>query len=128
MKTLKNVLLINALSSGATGILLIVFAGQMATLFTVQNTVPFIAVGMFLIGFAMMVFFESRRSTHNLKMVKFIITLDITWVIVSVLIVVLQLFNLSALGYGLIGAVAVWVMLMVYLQTNGIKDIGVEKL
>jgi hypothetical protein len=128
MKTLKNVLLVNGLSSGATGVVLLVFADQIATLFTVPNSIPFIAVGIFLIGFATMVFFESRRPAHNVKMVKFIITLDFLWIIASASIVVLQLFNLSPLGYGLIGAVAAWVMLMAYLQFTGFRNIGVEKL
>ncbi|WP_276373461.1 hypothetical protein [Chryseolinea sp. H1M3-3] len=128
MKTLKNVLLVNGLSSGATGVVLLVFADQIATLFTVHNSTPFIAVGIFLVAFATMVFFESRRLAHNVKMVKVIITMDCLWIIASASIVVLQLFNLSPLGYGLIGAVAVWVMLMAYLQFTGVKNIGVEKL
>ena len=121
MKTLKNVLLINALSSGATGILMLVFANPIAELFQVQSTMPFIEVGIFLIAFAILVFTESRKQTHNTKTVKFIIALDILWVFVSLLIVVLQLFNLSTLGYTIIGAVAVWVAAMAYLQIYGLK-------
>ena len=58
-------------------------------------------------------------------MVKLIIALDISWVLVSVLIVMLQLFNLTPLGYFAISAVGLWVAGMAYLQINGLKRLTV---
>ena len=121
MKNLKNVLLINAVSSGATGLGLIAFAAPVAVLFGANNPVPVTGVGIFLLAFAILVFTESRRATHNLNMVKLIIALDISWVIGSIVIVLLQLFNLTPLGYLAIGTVALWVAGMAYLQVNGMK-------
>lgn len=125
MKTLKNVLLVNALSSGATGLGLIIFASPVAILFGVSKAAPVIEVGIFLVAFAILVFSEARRTIHNLKMVKLIVALDISWVLVSLLVVALQLFNLSPLGYLGIGAVALWVAGMAYLQINGMKRVTV---
>jgi hypothetical protein len=123
MKTLKNVLLLNALSSGATGILFVVFANTMATLFHANNNLAFIEVGIFLVGFAILVFTESRKQIHNTKTVKLIIILDIAWVLASFGVVVLQLFNLSTIGYVLIAGIALWVAAMAYFQIAGLKRI-----
>jgi hypothetical protein len=125
MKTLKNVLLINALSSGATGLGLIAFATPIAILFGVNNPTPILEIGIFLFAFAVLVFRESSRTTHSLKIVKWIIALDISWVVVSLLVVILQLFNLTPLGYLAIGAVALWVAGMAYLQINGVKRLTI---
>lgn len=123
MKTLKNVLLLNAVSSGATGVLLMVFANFMATLFHANSAIPFVEVGIFLVVFAILVFTESRKQFHHTKTVKLIIILDITWVVASFTLIALQLFNLSTVGYAIIAAVALWVSAMAYLQIAGLKGI-----
>jgi hypothetical protein len=123
MKTLKNVLLINAISSGATGVALVIFASTIAKLFEIAAYQVLWGVGIFLFSFAVMVFLESKRHPHNLNQVRLIIALDVMWVVGSLVIILLQLFNLSVLGYSAIGAVAMWVAAMAYLQINGVKQI-----
>lgn len=122
MNMLKNVLLINALTSGATGMLLALFPGMMANLCGAAQAWPFTAAGIFLIAFAGLVFIQSRRQVPQKGWVKLIIALDIVWVIESLIIVVPQLFGLSFMGYLLIGAVAGWVGLMAILQSKGLKQ------
>lgn len=121
METLKKVLLVNALSSAACGILLAVLPSKMAELFEVSQSWPFIATGIFLIVFADVVLYAFFRKSPGRGLIKSIIYMDISWVIISLLIVVLALFNLSALGYVLISGVALWVALMAYLQNSGLK-------
>lgn len=123
MIALKNVLRINALSSGATGIGAILFASPVTDLFGLNNSTAILAVGIFLLAFALLVFRESQRSIQNWKAVRTIIALDITWVVLSAAIVLLQLFNLSLWGYLSIAAVALWVAGMAYLQHAGLKRI-----
>lgn len=127
MKTLKNVLFINALSSGATGVGLIVFASWIAELFGVNTPAPVMGVGFFLVGFAILVFKESRRSILHIKMIRLIILLDSAWVVTSLIVIVLQLFDLSSVGYFAIGAVAVWVGAMAYLQSSGVRQLTSAK-
>lgn len=122
MYMLKNVLLVNALSSGATGVLLVLFPGLVAGLCGATLTWPFVAAGLFLIVFAVLVFVQSRKPVMQKGWIKLIIALDIIWVVESLIIVVPQLFGLSFLGYFLIGAVAGWVALMAYLQSRGLKQ------
>ena len=121
MTTLKNVLLINAISSGATGFLLLEFPGFIANLFGVSQTMPFVATGIFLIAFALLVYFASRQNPVNKALVRFISILDIVWVVESLIIVLPQLFGLTFMGYFLITAVAAWVGMMAYLQFRGLK-------
>jgi len=125
MKTLKNVLFVNALTSGATGLGLIAFAAPIAILFGISEFTPVMEVGIFLFVFSILVFREGKRTSYNLRMVKLIIALDIGWVLVSVLVVMLQLFNLTPLGYFAISAVGLWVAGMAYLQINGLKRLTV---
>ncbi|RDC63735.1 hypothetical protein [Adhaeribacter pallidiroseus] len=122
--TLKPVLLINALSSGATALLLLVFPGTIANLFGSTTPVPFIAVGIFLLLFAGLVFNQSRKPAVQKVWVKFIIALDVLWVVESAIILIPQLFSFTTLGYILITGVALWVALMAVLQTRGLKQLS----
>ncbi|RYU94624.1 hypothetical protein [Emticicia agri] len=127
MTTLKNVLLINALSSGATGLLLIEFPSFTAQLFGVSQTMPFMATGIFLVAFALLVYYASRQKITNKTLVRWIIALDIMWVADSLIVVGGQLFGLTLIGYALTSAVALWVALMAFLQIKGLKETLVLK-
>ena len=121
---LKNVLLVNALTSGATGLLLILFKTSVAQLFGSATQWPFIAAGIFLVVFAIMVFAQSRKQQVSKGWVKLIIALDIMWVVESAIILLPQLFGLTSVGYALIGAVALWVALMAFLQIKGLRQLS----
>jgi hypothetical protein len=124
MMRLKNVLLVNALTSGATGLLLILFKASVAQLFGSAMQWPFIAAGIFLVVFAIMVFAQSRKQQVSKGWVKLIIALDIMWVVESAIILLPQLFGLTSIGYALIGAIALWVALMAFLQIKGLKQLS----
>lgn len=121
MISLKNVLLINGVSSGATGAALVVLGNFVASIFGVSQPQTFWAVGIFLVVFAILVITEGLKTAANPKRVQLIIALDISWVVVSFLVVILQLFNISVMGNVMIAAVALWVMAMAWLQIQGLK-------
>jgi hypothetical protein len=116
-------MLINAVSSGATGVGLLVASKAVASVFGINQTVPFAGVGVFLIVFATMVYFVSRQNPMNLNFVRLIIAGDLLWVAVSTVIVLFQSFNLSVVGYLLVGAVGIWVAVMAYLQSRGVNKL-----
>ena len=121
MITLKNVLLINALSSGATGLLLLAAPDALSQLFDVSGHAPFWVTGLFLVVFAALVYYASSRKTLGRSLVKVIIYLDLLWVLGSVLLVWLQGTTISWWGNGLILGVALWVAAMAYLQQAGLR-------
>lgn len=120
MLTLKNILTINALSSGATGLLLIAYVDLLSRWFGIRETLLLAEVGVFLIAFAVFVIFVSRKK-KNESLVKVVIALDVAWVITSVLVLAIGNAFISGLGVLLIAAVACWVALMAFLQHRGLK-------
>lgn len=124
MKSLKNVLMVNALSSGATGVLLVSFPAFVANLFGAAVQWPFIAAGIFLILFALYVFVQARSASVSRGKVKFIIVMDILWVVESAVILFPPLFGLTMIGYAVIAGVAAWVSLMAVLQVKGLKTLA----
>jgi hypothetical protein len=126
MTALRNVLMINAISSGITGLVLVIVPGFVANLFATSNTTALVGVGIFLVAFAAMVFVASLQDPLREKTVRLIVALDTIWVLTSLAIIVLQLLDVSTLGYFLIGAVAAWVALMAYLQFNGKRQLSAK--
>lgn len=125
MKTLKTVLQVNAISSGVTGIGLVIFSKNIASLFEVAQNGPFIAVGIFLVLFSAYVLAVSLSKQIDAVKVKAIIVADVAWVVASILATVVLFNTISSIGIVAIEAVAVWVAMMAYLQNSGLKKYAV---
>jgi hypothetical protein len=125
MKTLQNVMLINAVSSAASGLLLIFLAGFVSQIFEIPSTGVFAGVGVFLVLFASLVFYESRQIPIRMERIRLIITLDRLWVLLSLIVVLLPSIDMSTMGKVLTIAVAVWVALMAYLQARNLKRVTI---
>ncbi len=121
MKTLKTVLQVNAISSGVTGIGLVIFSKTIASLFEVAQNEPFIAVGVFLVLFSAYVLSVGLSKQIDSVKVKTIIVADVAWVIASIVATVVLFNTISIIGIVAIEAVAVWVAMMAYLQNSGLK-------
>lgn len=121
MITLKKVLYLNAISSGATGLLLVCLSNSVAFLFNASQTLPFLGVGVFLLLFSLFVFYSGSRKKINKTDIQYIILVDIMWVLISLICLVFPLFEVSPLGNELIFAVALWVALMAFLQHTQLK-------
>lgn len=128
MVNLKNVLILNAVTSMLTGILLVVILDPIASLFSVPNTLPFTAAGVFLIVYSLFVLYTSKQLKNNFKLVNWVIALDILWVVKSIIVVLLFSKTISILGTVLILAVAAWVSLMAFLQykTKASNTVGIN--
>lgn len=120
---LKNVLLINAISSGMTGLLIALNSKLVASIFKVSNTGPIIGVGIFLIIFSLFVLFTAFMHLQDNAWTKIIIGIDITWVLLSVIATALLYSSISMVGSTIILAVAAWVGLMAYLQTKTLNKV-----
>lgn len=125
MTTLKNILRLNAVTSGATGLGLAFMPRLFAGLFEVEQSGPFVGVGIFLIVFAAAVWTVSRPERVNLKSVNAVIFADVTWVIGSIALIILDPFSVSLIGNILIAGVALWVLLMAYTQFRAAKAVRI---
>jgi hypothetical protein len=119
MLPLKTTLLVNAISSGATGLLLAFFPGMAAGIFGVSETVYFVEAGVFLILFAAFVLYVATRKPVSQRSVMLVTALDLLWVLGSMVAVFLLAGIVSTIGIVLIVAVAAWVALMAFLQFKG---------
>lgn len=117
-------MLINALSSGATGAGLVLASSLVAEVFETERIIPFVGVGLFLLVFATVVYFVSRQIPINTNAVRFIIAADSLWVTASLIIVVFQVFTISTVGYLLISGVGMWVAAMAYFQFSGLRQVS----
>lgn len=120
---LKQILLINAISSGLTGILLVIMPHVFATIFKISQTTPFTFIGWFLILFASFVLVTAFRTAVYTKWTRIIIGIDTLWVIVSIIGTFALVPLISFIGATIILAVAGWVGLMAYLQTKSLKNL-----
>ena len=123
MLPIKTTLTTNAVSSGFTGIALMIFNRFVATIFEVNTTLPFLSTGIFLVAFSIMVLsvaFQKRISTGGVRL---IIALDAIWVVGSLLLIVAGSHLISMIGLFLIAAVAGWVALMIVLQVKGLQKL-----
>ncbi|MGN6421191.1 MAG: hypothetical protein ACTHMC_26995 [Pseudobacter sp.] len=119
MLSLRTTLLVNAISSGATGLFLALFPTITTGVFGVSESIYFVETGIFLVLFAAYVLFVGTRNPIRLRSVMLITTLDISWVVASIAAVFLLSGIVSTIGIVLIIAVAAWVALMALLQFKG---------
>lgn len=127
MITLKNVLLVNAVSSGFTALALIAAPKTIASLLEIVYPGSVFYVGVFLLAFALGVFAVSRKPVPSRKAVESIVVMDSLWVVCSIVVVVFQFASPSFLGNFVIAAIAAWVALMALLQYKGMKTLSVAR-
>jgi hypothetical protein len=122
MITLPKIMQVNALSSGATGLLMVVLSKTIAALFGVEITQPFTFVGLFLIVFALMVFIISIKKPINPQWVRVVILLDSLWVVGSIIALFALSSTVTTIGLVLIAGIALWVAAMAFFQNKGLKQ------
>ena len=137
MNTLQKTLLTNAIFSGVSGITLIIFHMGIAKHFGIENGQIFWIIGIGLLLFAASIVYEIRRQKATGVLA--IIFQDFLWVIGSVLLLVLQPFDLSKVGNITILVVALMVLFLGIGQAkalaqadstgkSGIKQLSFERI
>jgi len=122
MLNLKQTLWVNSLSSGITGAGLVLLAPTVTKLFGLYSTGPINVVGVFLVLFALLVLYAATKEEANFRLIKVITTLDILWVISSVLLLCFLNSLFTLIGVLAIAGVALWVALMATLQIRGSRE------
>ena len=122
-KKLQNVLKANAVFSMLSGSAILFFGNSIAEMMNISNAIILMVIGVGLILFGSFVWYQASRSNINIKKVKMIIIQDWIWVLGSILIIGLQLFQISFNGYILMGIVALIVADFAFFQNYYLKRI-----
>lgn len=116
-RLLPTVLKLNALSSAATGVLLVALAAPLAGLLGLSSTFLMVA-GLALLPFSAGVLLAARAPTPT--RVKLVSAVDFTWVAGSVAVVALM--PVTTLGIAAVLAIALVVDIFGTLQLLGLRD------
>ena len=112
---MKKALRINALFSGISGSVLILFQSRIAHLFEIERSTVFWIIGVALIFFASTIFYEIERQ--NKFRIIWIIVQDMLWVIGSIYLLAANPFPISAIGHYIIAVIAAVVFVMAINQS-----------
>jgi hypothetical protein len=117
---LRNVLLLDAVATGATGLLMTFFAGTLTGLLQIPNSLLFYA-GLILLPYAALVGWLARRETLPRWSVWAVIVTNALWAVDSVLLAMSGWVEPNALGYAFILMQALVVVGFAELQYVGLR-------
>ncbi|SHK27275.1 hypothetical protein SAMN04488007_2590 [Maribacter aquivivus] len=120
MNKLQNALKANAIFSSISGILLIIFNSKIAALFGTDNTTIFWVVGLVLLYFTITIWYETKKQRR--LAVQWIIIQDILWVAASLMMILLNPFDITPTGNLIIGIIAAIVLFMAINQTKALNQ------
>ena len=115
---LRDLLMIDALISGVTGVALIAVAGVAEPMLNVPAAVMR-AAGLILLPYATLVLFVSRSEQLTRSLVGIVIALNVGWVVASVLVLVSSWIQPTTLGVAFIVVQALVVGALAELQFTG---------
>ncbi len=118
MNQLQKSLLVNALFSGISGIVLVAINRPIANLFGISNTSVFWIIGVALVSFSLTIIYQMQRQ--NSIGVLAIILQDYLWVLGSMVLLVAQPFEILRTGNVIIAVIALVVFLMAINQAKAL--------
>lgn len=104
---IRRVLLMNAISSGACGLLLLLFPGLVADLTGLDNQMSLMGTGVFLLVVVAFLSWAATRSVISPRVVLVFSIVDFLWVIDSLLLLVGNGFAFSITPFG------IWAVILV---------------
>ena len=119
MNNLQKALITNTVFSSISGVVMIIFNKQLADLFGTNNSTVFWVVGLLLIYFAMTIAYEINKQRK--LAVLWIIIQDFLWVIGSLILLLLNPYQITLVGNMIVGIVALIVLFMGIKQTSALN-------
>ena len=116
MMTLNNVLFVNGATTTLAGVALLAMPTWLSSLFDVNDKVYFTAVGIFFVFFGLFVLYHAFQKNIEKSKLRFITAADWVWVVVSIVLIISLHGTISTAGIFIIGAIALWVALMAFLE------------
>jgi len=125
-RKLRITLIANATFSTLTGIIMLSANDWFSELIGVDIPNLFLILGIGLLVFALSLIHTATRQNLSLKMVNSIIIQDILWIIGSAIIIGLQPFGVTDLGYWVIAIVAIIVADFAFFQWKFVRNLKNE--
>ncbi|SNR14969.1 hypothetical protein [Tenacibaculum jejuense] len=119
MNRLQKSLLTNAVFSGVSGFILILFYNSTSKVFQLNNNNVFWIIGLILLYFMVTIFYEIKKQRKIA--VLWIIIQDFLWVIGSSVLLIFNPFQISNAGLTIIGVIALIVLFMGINQLIALK-------
>jgi hypothetical protein len=120
-KKLRDALKGNAAFSLISGIILISYHGKVGQVMNIKEIFVLQLVGIGLLLFVAMLLYNAFRKTLDIKQVKIIIVQDWSWVLGSMVLLIIEPFDISNYGNLIIAMVALAVMLFAIWQGRAFK-------
>lgn len=118
---LKRTLLGNAVFSFLSSLILIIANEYITHLFGLTNGLAFYIIGGVLIAFSGFILYTMKKKIENKMQVLSISVADFAWVAGSLVIIATSAFQITQIGYEIIGLVAFIVLLFGILQLKFIR-------
>jgi hypothetical protein len=119
---LHLVLRIDAIASGASGVLLLIGGQVLADLFGIPTGL-LVPVGFLLLAYAAALWFTETRPNLNASAVQAIVAANALWIVTSVLVVVLGWFPLTGLGVAFVLTQAAAVAILADLEFTSLRQV-----
>lgn len=119
MNNLQKALKTNALFSSISGIILILLNKPIAKLFGTNNNTVFWIIGLALIYFSITIRYEIKKQRK--LAINWIIIQDYIWVLGSLILIIINPFEITLIGNLIIGTIALIVLFMGINQMIGLK-------
>ncbi|WP_271855689.1 hypothetical protein [Patiriisocius marinus] len=119
MNNLQKALKTNALFSSISGIILILLNKPIAKLFGTNNNTVFWIIGLALIYFSITIRYEIKKQRK--LAINWIIIQDYIWVLGSLILIIINPFEITLIGNLIIGTIALIVLYMGINQMIGLK-------
>jgi bacteriorhodopsin len=118
---LYRVLKFDGLFAVLSGIVLVLGASAIASLFDLENQIAFVVVGVLVLGYGASLLLLIKQGSDNRKIALAAITLNMSWVVLSYLGLLLGWFPVNAAGKWTIALVAEAVLVFAVLEFIGLR-------
>ncbi len=110
----------NAISTLISGLAILGFQHQLMVMFEINETLPFIIVGGVITFFSLTMFIEIKKQRALALL--WIVAQDTLFVLASIVILILQPFDISTTGYVIIGLLLLPILYFIKSQSKGIIE------
>lgn len=121
---LRSAMRANAIFSGVSGVVALLFSSPLAALTGIQPPVVFMVLGVTLIGYALVLFWVTSRPELDMRAGWTAVMLDVVWVVGSLVLLLGNLLALTTAGKWIIAILADVVLVFAIVQAIGIRRLS----